>query len=141
MKISSLLIGAIVIISVVALFSISMSKVSTEYGVTSTDTYMQSIQAKQEQLSNTTEDLRSQINSYNTTYSTSDILGSFFQSGYTVVKSFGQSISLFQDMASSSVEQLPLQESQETILTMVLGILVVVVIVGILLSVILGRDI
>jgi len=139
-KISSLLIGLVLVSAIMGLFGISLnnsaSTFDTEFDNTSINTMNQL-----NELSADGDRLKEDLDEIKQPSGILDILGSIFSAGYGVLKSLFNSITFSTVFVNEGINNLNLGESSNIIIKLILTVLTILIVIGVVLSAILKKDV
>lgn len=140
-KISNLLIGLVIISGIAALMGLSMVGFQVEYGVdydneslTSMD-QMAELQDKKDEIEQEVRAITDPDEDW------LDKIGAMFKGGYATLLFFIDSLSLSDSFIDESVDGLNLGESTKIVKTMIILIIAIIILVGIILSTVVKREV
>jgi uncharacterized protein YoxC len=138
-KISTMIIGMIIGTLLASLLAIFLSHASQEYGISynndTLETYMQL-----NELANSTREIKEQTEGIEEQTESQNIIDRLFPQGYSAMKITFKSFGTYEKMSTKAVEDLQLGEAGQYVKTAIIAIALIVLIVGVLVSAIVKRD-
>lgn len=140
-KITNLLIGLVVLAFIFTGFIFFMSNSSSKTGlVTFSDSSYTDTYNKIGEINNLTKDIQDTENK-SVEQSTSDILGSYFKQGYSAFRLTLKSGSLATSMLDSSEQEMKIEDGTNMFFTMLATIIIIIVVFGVIIYVVVGKDV
>lgn len=143
-KISTFVVGMILVSATVAIAALLMSDLSVNYGVSYSDNESPDVISKLGELNNLTQDVRENVatdaEDKNPISQTLDILGDLFNDGYTALKVTIKSFDIFQSMFDSGLKALGLGAGENIIRVAILS-MVLVIVLFIIVSTLVNRSV
>ena len=139
-RLTWLMVGIVMVSLASGLFSVLITKMSTEYGAPTDNTSLASYN-KKEAISSNIQDIKDETTTIKEKTGALDILGAWFSNAYKILITAPQSVSLVQDMTDSAIEDSNLGEGGDIIKIALITILLILVFMGIILTVLLKTDV
>lgn len=136
-KLSGFIIGTIIGSLFITIMALFIADAYTEFAPTDYDNSSLETLNKIQELKNQSEQIKDSTLTIEQDPTVLDVIGGFFKSGYNSLKTAAGSISVFNDMAQTSAETLPLGDGSSTIYDAVITIVFILIFVGVFLAAIL----
>lgn len=140
-RVSTFLIALIWISFFATVFASFLSNVSTNYAIDDSNIDLETYN-KLEELNTQTKDLQNTTTNFKTQSGITDIIGDYFTNGYKAIKASLSSLDIFSNMITGAVTQegvnVPALRSLETA---IIATVTIFLIIGVLLSAILKKDV
>ena len=137
MKISSFMIGLVVISLIMALFNIFFAGINEGYHSPSYDEGSMEAYNKLDDITAQTEDIKAEVTAIKEKPSILDVIGGFFSSGYKALKLTYTSFDTFDCMTNQALTDANLGKTGQYLKTAIGGIVIVLIFVGVVISAIL----
>ena len=138
-KVSSILIGLVIVGTLISLFGLTLTEIATETGQTYDNNTFSGLNRVSD-VQQKTNQLKANITQLQTSDSTWDKLEAFFGAGYSAFSSSIVSFGVAEDVATAGVNKLNLGDSTFYLTTMI-DTIIAIILVFILLKVILKTDV
>jgi len=138
-KVSTFLIAIALTGLFITYFVTFISSASISYGGSFDNTSLSSMN-KVEHIINYTEEIRDRATAIKTQNNLLDIVGGYFNDAYATLRLAVESIGVFDDMTNTAISQLPLGSLGAVTKTVITGIVVLLLIIGVLLSAIVKKE-
>jgi hypothetical protein len=132
-KVSSFIIGMLVVSFVVATFALFMADNSVEYG-TSYDNNTFSEYENLQELTELTEEIHNKQKDIKEKTGVLDVIGGYFSSAYDALRITGKSINTFSDVADKGIDDANIGVTGSNLKTLVISIVIIIIVIGVLLS-------
>jgi len=145
-KISTFLVAMILVSGTVTLLALSMSNLSSNYGAKYDDNESLAVLSKLDTLTNLTlsskeEVLPDKSQQGGILSNTVDVLGDLFKNGYNAIKSISASFDVFQEMADTGLSKVTMGKASPVIRTVIISSVLIIIVVGVIISVLVKRQI
>lgn len=141
-KISTFIIALVLVSLFMGVFAVFLGELNDKYAydTVSVNDSNFAVYNKLTQISNQTKDIEEQTDEINSQQNVLDVIGSMFNSGYKALQLTKDSFSLFNSMVDSAFNQIGLGETSRLFKTSIITIVLVIIVIGIILSAVIKRD-
>ena len=141
-KFSTFIVGMIIVSMVAGVMALSMAEFSTNYGIEYADNESLVVMNKLTNLTKNVERYERDILQQNkSTSKLQDILGGLFDTGYTAAKTAADSFDIMNSMIDAGFNRLNLGEAGAIIKGAIITALLVMIVIGIVISVVVRKDV
>lgn len=139
-KITNLLIGLVVVAFVMTGFIYFLSDLGTKTGVVFDESNYNETYNKIAEVNTISQEIATSSNT-SVEVSSSDILGSYFKQGYSAYRLTLASGEITGTMAGEATDTLQLEDGSNNFKGMVMSIIGIIIILGVIISVVVGKDV
>lgn len=138
-RLSTFIIGLVIVSSIMGIFGIGMALLSDSYGVADSSGDI-AVYNQLTSLHNQTEEVKSSTLKITDSGNVLDVIGGFFGNAYSALKIILNSLATFFTMSNAAVDDMGLGAVGDILSTMIMVIIIVTVIIGIVLAILLKTD-
>lgn len=140
-RLSTFIIGLVWVSFFAAMFAPFLANMTTNYGVDSSDIDIETYN-KLEELNTQTEDIQESASEFQENTGVFDVIGAYFSNGYKSMKVALQSLDIFRLMTTEALESEGLDiPAVQHLRTAIITTVVIFIIIGVLISAILKKDV
>lgn len=136
-----MLIGMIFVSLIAAVLALTMAEFKTNYGLEYTENESLAVISKLDKLNSSAMEYKDEIQKQKDSSNPLDILGSIFDTGYQAMKTVGNSFDVLNTMVNAGFDRMNMGSAAPLIKTAILSALLVLIFVGIILSVVVRKDV
>jgi hypothetical protein len=136
-KVSWFIIGTLIGSLAIVLFSLLLADVNEAHSPSTYDNSSLETLNKIQDLKQDSEEIKDATTTIEQDPSILDVIGGFFKSGFSALKTAGKSFSVFNSMAESANDDLPLGDGKKQIYDTLITIVIVLLFIGVFLAAIL----
>lgn len=139
-KVTNFIIGVLVSSLVITILAVFMGSLNTHYAPVDYNSTRLAVYNELQNLTEITENIKDEALSIEQDSGILDVIGGYFSSGYQALTLTARSLDVFGDMFSQSIDDLNLGTTGTLLKTTFMAIIIILLIIGVLVSAIVKRD-